>query len=154
MAESHERLVYTAFAGYDGICEWRFMQVEIRLRSTVESKTNRQLQQEILSPEARQELERILSSEAESEDVPPIETAEISPERAFPGATEAFLITVAIGFGTGVAIGFSKGAGEAFGKEVGKPIGEKAGKIVGARIRAWLQRRWPDAEIVSVEAKK
>jgi hypothetical protein len=128
------------------------LQIEIRLRSTVTSKTNAELQQEILA--AAPDLETELRTKAEDIDGPSVEQAEITPEGAFPGAVEAFLITVAIAFGTGVAKGFAEGVGEGFGKEAGKPIGAAAGAIVGARIKAWIEKRWPDAEIVSVVPKE
>ncbi len=124
------------------------LQIEIRLRSTVNSKSNAELQREVLA--AAPELEKELREEVVVIHGPRVEKTEITPEAAFPGAVEAFLVTVAIAFGTGVAKGFAEGAGEEFAKEASKPIGAAAGRIVGKRIKEWIEKRWPDAEVVSV----
>jgi hypothetical protein len=128
------------------------LQIEIRLRSTVNSKSNAELQREVLA--AAPELEKELRAEVEDLHGPRVEKTEITPEAAFPGAVEAFLVTVAIAFAAGVAEGFAEGAGKEFGKEAGKPIGAAAGKMVGKRIKEWIEKRWPDAEVVSVVPKE
>src|ERR1700675_1743163 len=86
------------------------LEIEIRLRSTVNSKSNSELQQEILA--AAPDLQKELRADAEAAHAPTVEKTQITPEAAFPGAVEAFLITVAISFGMGVAKGFAEGVGE------------------------------------------
>ena len=108
----------------------RGMPIEIRLQSLDAARPNEALWKQI---EAQQnDLVTFLQKEE-----PEVESAQIEPQAGFPTGLESFVIVIAIGFAKGVA----EGAGQGVGRKL------------GARIRRWLETKFPDTKIFDVSEK-
>jgi hypothetical protein len=118
------------------------MPIEVRLQSMDPVRPNDQLLEQIQA--SQQDLLRFLQEEDKE-----VSSAQVQPKGGFPTGLEPFAILIIVAFAEGFAEGFAKGAG----KGVGEAVGEAAGKKLGARIRRWLEDRFPDTNVIEVSEK-
>jgi|SRR5258708_2655394 hypothetical protein len=106
------------------------MPIEIRLNSTDPARPNDELLKQMQALAKTGDLAKFLQEEE-----PEVKGAVIEPQAGFPTGLEPFVIAVLIALGTGAAEGF------------GEVMGKAAGKRLGARIREWIDKRFPDVDV-------